>query len=125
MVREYARLETDVLAGKFDAFIGARNSLVDTGDPVGVLASDYTCDGGYNLSRLCDRKVDRAVTEADAVADTGARQDAAMRAEAAVLGTDAVVPLAHQGIIAGVATDVRGVLLDPYERTLVGPGTRR
>ncbi|MEU0031474.1 ABC transporter substrate-binding protein [Streptomyces sp. NPDC006335] len=125
VVREYSRLESDALAGKFDAFIGARNSLVDTGDPVGVLASDYTCDGGYNLARLCDRKVDRAVAEADAVADTGERQDAAMRAEAAILGTDAVVPLAHQEIIVGVATDVRGVLLDPYERTLVGPGTRR
>jgi peptide/nickel transport system substrate-binding protein len=125
VVREYSRLESDALAGKFDAFIGARNSLVDTGDPVGVLASDYACDGGYNLARLCDRKVDRAVAEADAVADTGERQDAAMRAEAAILGTDAVVPLAHQGIIAGVATDVRGVLFDPYERTLVGPGTRR
>ncbi|MFJ9153266.1 ABC transporter substrate-binding protein [Streptomyces sp. NPDC102270] len=125
VVREYSRLESDALAGKFDAFVGARNSLVDTGDPVGVLASDYTCDGGYNLARLCDRKVDRAVAEADAEADTGERQDAAMRAEAAILGTDAVVPLAHQGIIVGVATDVRGVLLDPYERTLVGPGTRR
>ncbi|MFE3031143.1 ABC transporter substrate-binding protein [Streptomyces canus] len=125
VVREYSRLETDVLAGKFDAFIGARNSLVDTGDPVGVLASDYTCDGGYNLSRLCDSKVDRTVAEADAVADTGERQDAAMRAEAAVLGTDAVIPLAHQEIVTGVATDVRGVLLDPYERTLVGLGTRR
>jgi peptide/nickel transport system substrate-binding protein len=125
VVREYSRLESDALAGKFDAFIGARNSLVDTGDPVGVLASDYTCDGGYNLARLCDRKADRAVAEADAVADTGERQDAAMRAEAAVLGTDAVVPLAHQSIIVGVATGVRGVLLDPYERTLVGPGTRR
>ncbi|MFG2456737.1 ABC transporter substrate-binding protein [Streptomyces sp. NPDC048523] len=125
VVREYSRLESDALAGKFDAFVGARNSLVDTGDPVGVLASDYTCDGGYNLARLCDRKVDRAVAEADTVADTGERQDAAMRAEAAILGTDAVVPLAHQGIIVGVATDVRGVLLDPYERTLVGPGTRR
>lgn len=125
VVREYARLESDALAGKFDAFIGARNSLVDTGDPVGVLASDYTCDGGYNLARLCDRKVDRAVAEADDVADTGGRQGAALRAEAAVLGTDAVVPLAHQRIIAGVATDVRGVLLDPYERTLLGPGTRR
>ncbi|MFF7647267.1 ABC transporter substrate-binding protein [Streptomyces canus] len=124
-VREYSRLETDVLAGKFDAFVGARNSLVDTGDPVAVLASDYTCDGGYNLSRLCDSEVDRAVAEADAVSDTGERQDAAMRAEAAVLGTDAVVPLAHQEIITGVAIDVRGVLLDPYERTLVGPGTRR
>lgn len=124
-VREYSRLESDALDGKFDAFIGARNSLVDTGDPVGVLASDYTCDGGYNLARLCDKEADRAVAEADAVADAGERQDAAMRAEAAILGTDAVVPLAHQGILAGVATDVRGVLLDPYERTLVGTGTRR
>jgi peptide/nickel transport system substrate-binding protein len=124
-VREYSRLESDALDGKFDAFIGARNSLVDTGDPVGVLASDYTCDGGYNLARLCDKNADRAVAEADAVADTGERQDAAMRAEAAILGTDAVVPLAHQGIIVGVATDVRGALLDPYERTLVGTGTRR
>ncbi|QUC57758.1 ABC transporter substrate-binding protein [Streptomyces sp. A2-16] len=125
VVREYSRLESDALAGKFDAVIGARNSLVDTGDPVGVLASDYTCDGGYNLARLCDRKVDRAVAEADAVTDTEERQDAVMRAEAAILGTDAVVPLAHQRIITGVATDVRGVLLDPYERTLVGTGTRR
>lgn len=124
-VREYSRLESDALDGKFDAFIGARNSLVDTGDPVGVLASDYACDGGYNLARLCDKKADRAVAEADTVADTGERQDAAMRAEAAILGTDAVVPLAHQGIIVGVATDVRGALLDPYERTLVGTGTRR
>ncbi|MEU9173371.1 ABC transporter substrate-binding protein [Streptomyces sp. NPDC048420] len=125
VVREYSRLESDALDGKFDAFIGARNSLVDTGDPVGVLASDYTCDGGYNLAQLCDQKVDRAVAEADAVADTGQRQDAAMRAEAAILGTDAVVPLAHQGIIVGVGTEVRGVVLDPYERTLVGIGTRR
>ncbi|MEU0409750.1 ABC transporter substrate-binding protein [Streptomyces griseorubiginosus] len=125
VVREYSRLESDALDGKFDAFIGARNSLVDTGDPVGVLASDYTCDGGYNLAQLCDKKVDKAVAAADQVADTSRRQDAAMRAEAAILGTDAVVPLAHQGIIVGVGTDVRGVLLDPYERTLVGTGTRR
>ncbi|GAA2911275.1 hypothetical protein GCM10011428_27330 [Streptomyces violaceus] len=48
-----------------------------------------------------------------------------MAAEAAILGTDAVVPLAHQQIIAGVSTKVRGVVLDPYERTLVGTGTRR
>ncbi|MEU5389809.1 ABC transporter substrate-binding protein [Streptomyces tibetensis] len=124
-VREYSRLESDALAGKFDAFIGARNSLLDTGDPVGVLGSDYTCDGGYNLARLCDKKVDRAVAEAVRTDGTGERQGAAMAAEAAILGTDAVVPLAHQQIVAGVSTKVRGVLLDPYERALVGAGTRR
>jgi peptide/nickel transport system substrate-binding protein len=124
-VREYSRLESDALAGKFDAFIGARNSLLDTGDPVGILAGDYTCDGGYNLALLCDRKVDRAVAKADRADGTGERQDAAMAAEAAILGTDAVVPLAHQRIVLGVSPKLRGVLLDPYERTLVGPGTRR
>ncbi|MFF3846236.1 ABC transporter substrate-binding protein [Streptomyces sp. NPDC002328] len=124
-VREYSRLESDALAGKFDAFVGARNSLLDTGDPVAVLASDFTCDGSYNLALLCDKKVDQAVAKAQGVADTAERQDAAMTAEAAVLGTDAVVPLVHQRVITGVDAKVSGVLLDPYERTLVGTGTRR
>ncbi|MBK3567582.1 ABC transporter substrate-binding protein [Streptomyces sp. MBT62] len=124
-VREYSRIESDALAGKFDAFVVARNTQVDTGDPVAVLASDYTCDGGYNLALLCDRDVDRAVAKAERAADTSARQSAAMAAEAEILGTDAGVPLVHQRVVTGVGTSVRGVLLDPYERTLVGTGTRR
>ncbi|MBE8474760.1 ABC transporter substrate-binding protein [Streptomyces justiciae] len=124
-VREYSRLETDALDGKFDAFVLARNTLVDTGDPVSVLASDYTCDGGYNIAQLCDKDADKAVAKAERVTDTDERQDAAMAAEAEILGTDAVVPLVHQQIITGVGTGVRGALLDPYERTLVGTGTRR
>ncbi|MPY56577.1 ABC transporter substrate-binding protein [Streptomyces spongiae] len=124
-VREYSRLESDALSGKFDAFVGARNSLLDTGDPVSILASDYSCDGSYNLALLCDKKVDKAVTEAEALSDSAKRQQAAMDAEAAILGTDAVVPLVHQQIITGVGTSVQGVIFDPYERTLVGTGTRR
>ncbi|GAB2713593.1 ABC transporter substrate-binding protein [Streptomyces bullii] len=124
-VREYSRLESDALDGEFDAFVLARNTLVDTGDPVAVLASDHTCDGGFNIAQLCDKAVDRAVARAERTADTAKRQDAAMAAEAEILGTDAVVPLVHQRVITGVGTGVKGVLLDPYERTLVGTGTRR
>ncbi|MFD0307371.1 ABC transporter substrate-binding protein [Streptomyces sp. NPDC127119] len=124
-VREYSRLESDALAGKFDAFVSARNTMLDTGDPLSILASDHTCEGSYNLALLCDKKVDEAVSDAESVGDTAERQDAAMTAEAAVLGTDAVVPLVHQRIITGVGADVSGVLLDPYERGLVGVGTRR
>ncbi|MCQ9180159.1 ABC transporter substrate-binding protein [Streptomyces sp. IBSBF 2953] len=124
-VREYSRVESDALAGRFDAFVGARNSLLDTGDPVSVLAGDFTCDGGYNLARLCHPDVDRAVGKAQAASDADERQDAAMAAEAVILGSDAVVPLVHQRIITGVAAKVGGVLPDPYERTLVGAGTRR
>ncbi|MFE3740387.1 ABC transporter substrate-binding protein [Streptomyces sp. NPDC059134] len=124
-VRESSRIESDALAGKFDAFVGARNTMLDTGDPVSVLASDYTCDGTYNLALLCDRAVDRAVTAADRVADPEERRRAVLAAEARILGTDAVVPLVHQRNVVGVATSVRGVLLDPYERAVVAPGTRR
>ncbi|MET9775964.1 ABC transporter substrate-binding protein [Streptomyces sp. NPDC006367] len=124
-VREYSRLEGDALAGKYDAFVLARNTLLDTGDPVSILAGDYTCDGGYNIAQLCDKDLDAAVRKAEGIADTAQRQDAAMAAEARLLGTDAVVPLVHQRIITGVGKSVQGVVLDPYERALVGTGTRR
>ncbi|MFD8382473.1 ABC transporter substrate-binding protein [Streptomyces sp. NPDC059679] len=124
-VRESSRIEGDALAGKFDAFVGARNTMLDTGDPVSVLASDFTCDGSYNLALLCDKRVDRAVAEAESAAEPAKRQAATMAAEAEVLRTDATVPLVHQRIVHGVRTSVHGVLLDPYERTLIGPGTRR
>ncbi|MER6694504.1 ABC transporter substrate-binding protein [Streptomyces minutiscleroticus] len=124
-VREYSRLEGDALAGKFDAFVAARNTMLDTGDPVSILASDYTCDGSYNLALLCDDTVDEAVEKAEGTADEEKRRDAAMAAEADVLGADAFVPLVHQRIITGVGASVKGVILDPYERTLVGTGTRR
>ncbi|MEU4654749.1 ABC transporter substrate-binding protein [Streptomyces sp. NPDC023723] len=124
-VREYSRLESDALDGEFDAFVLARNTLLDTGDPVSILASDYTCDGDFNIAQLCDQDVDAAVDEAAQVTDTDQRRDAAMAAEARVLGSDAVLPLVHQRIITGVADGVQGVVLDPYERTLVGTGTRR
>ncbi|GAA4786635.1 ABC transporter substrate-binding protein [Streptomyces ziwulingensis] len=124
-VREYSRLESDALDGRFDAVVLARNTLLDTGDPVAVLAGDYGCDGGFNIAQLCDKDVDRAIATAEKSADSGERQDAAMAAEARVLGTDAVLPLVHQRIITGVGRGVRGVVLDPYERALVAAGTRR
>ncbi|MFG2956567.1 ABC transporter substrate-binding protein [Streptomyces sp. NPDC048291] len=124
-VRTYARLESDLLAGKFDAAVVSRNMMLDTGDPVTVLAGDYSCDGSYNLSFLCDKEVDKLVADAQAESDPARRQDAAMKAEAAVLGTDAVIPLVHLKVVTGVGTSVRDAVLDPYEREFVGTGTRR
>jgi peptide/nickel transport system substrate-binding protein len=124
-VRSYARLESDLLAKKFDAAVASRNMMLDTGDPVTVLASDFACDGSFNLSFLCDKDVDRLVEKARAEADPGKRQDAAMKAEAAIIGTDAVIPLVHLKVVTGLGGSVQGALLDPYERQFVGTGTRR
>lgn len=123
VVRDYAQIEGDVLAGRFDAFIAARATTLDTGDPASYLASDFTCEGSFNIARLCDKKVDAAVAEASALADPVERRKAEMRAESLVLGTDAVVPLAHPRIIQGVAPGVADVALDPMERTVVTPRT--
>ncbi|MFJ8364582.1 ABC transporter substrate-binding protein [Streptomyces sp. NPDC093984] len=124
-VRTYAHLEGDMMAGKFDAVVYGRNMMLDTGDPVTVLASDYTCDGSNNLSFLCDKNVDKLVAAAQTQSDTAKRQDAALKAEAAILGTDAVIPLVHLKLVTGIAKSVQGALLDPYERSLIGMGTRR
>nr|WP_241266107.1 ABC transporter substrate-binding protein [Streptomyces boncukensis] len=125
VVRDYAQLEADALAGKFDAFILPRNTLLDTGDPLSYLQSDFTCKGTFNISQLCDKDVDSAVRKAARADGTAKRHRAEMAAEERVLRTDALVPLLHERFIQGVAQDVKGVSLDPMERTLVTPDTRR
>ncbi|MFH9297870.1 ABC transporter substrate-binding protein [Streptomyces sp. NPDC017520] len=125
VVRDYAQLEADALAGKYDAFIQARNTLLDTADPVSYLASDFTCDGSFNITQLCAAPVDAAVDQAAALADTDARHRAEMTAEAAILGSDALVPLVHERFVQGYDdTRVQGVALDPMERTLITADTR-
>ncbi|WP_228993099.1 ABC transporter substrate-binding protein [Streptomyces sp. DH8] len=125
VVRDYAQMEADALAGKYDAFIQARNTLLDTADPVSYLASDFTCDGSFNISQLCSKPVDAAVDKAASLAGTDARHRAEMAAEAAILGADALVPLVHERFVQGYdETRVQGVALDPMERTLITADTR-
>ncbi|MFE5241096.1 MULTISPECIES: ABC transporter substrate-binding protein [unclassified Streptomyces] len=125
VVRDYAQMEADALAGKYDAFIQARNTLLDTADPVSYLASDFTCDGSANISQLCDERVDAAVDKAASTTGTDARHRAEMTAEAAVLGADVLVPLVHERFVQGYdEARVEGVALDPMERTLITADTR-
>ncbi|NGO46670.1 ABC transporter substrate-binding protein [Streptomyces ureilyticus] len=122
-VREYTQMEADLLAGKYDALVFSRVTLLDTGDAVAYLASDYTSDGVYNIAGLKDPKVDQAIKSAAEEGDTERRQQQIMRAEAEILRTDAVVPLVYEKVVQGIATDVEGVLLDPRERSLVDVDT--
>ncbi|MET8976500.1 ABC transporter substrate-binding protein [Streptomyces sp. NPDC004539] len=122
-VREYTQMEADLLAGKYDALVFSRVTLLDTGDAVAYLASDFTSDGVYNIAGLKDAKVDEAIKSAAAEGDSAARHKKIMRAEAEILRTDAVVPLVHEKVVQGIAANVEGVLLDPRERSLVDSGT--
>mgnify|MGYP006204225341 CR=1 FL=1 len=46
---EYPALEPDMISGDYDASLLSRGYLVDVADPGGYLASDWVCEGGYNL----------------------------------------------------------------------------
>ncbi len=118
-VREYANIESDALAGAFDAFILSRATVLDSGDPAAYLYSDFASDGSFNISQLADPAVDKALHKAGATPTGDARRQAVIDAEAAVLATDAAVPMLHERVIQGDAADVVGAAHDPRERELV------
>ncbi|TDC61162.1 ABC transporter substrate-binding protein [Micromonospora sp. KC207] len=122
-VREYTQMEPDLLAGRYDALVFSRVTLLDTGDAVAYLASDFMSNGVYNIAGLKDSSVDQAIASAAEEGDTAQRQQKIMQAEAEILRTDAIVPLVHEKVVQGVSSSVEGVLLDPRERSLVNVGT--
>ena len=107
-VREYANIESDALAGEFDAFILSRATVLDSGDPAAYLYSDFASKGSFNISQLSDKKVDAALDKAAATKTGDARRRAVIDAEAAVLATDAAVPMLHERVIQGDAAGCRG-----------------
>ncbi|HZF87991.1 ABC transporter substrate-binding protein [Streptomyces sp.] len=122
-VREYAAIESDALAGEFDAFILSRATVLDSGDPAAYLYSDFSSDGSFNISQLADPAVDKALGTASRTATGEARREAVVAAEAAVLRTDAAVPLLHERVIQGDAASVVDAAHDPRERELVTADT--
>ena len=80
-VREYANLEEEMLNGGFDAVIVSRNTMIDTGDPLSALMQDFSCEGGNNISQLCDPEIDKIFTEGLTFPPGPERQQATMNAE--------------------------------------------
>ncbi|MET8974103.1 ABC transporter substrate-binding protein [Streptomyces sp. NPDC004539] len=122
-VREYSAIEADALAGKFDAFILSRATVLDSGDPAAYLYSDFASDGSFNIAQLKSPSVDAALKKAGAQPTGDARRAAIIAGEAAVLATDAAVPMLHERVIQGDAAGVVDAAHDPRERELVTAGT--
>lgn len=118
-VRQYAHIEADALAGSFDIFILSRATVLDSGDPVAYMFSDFACKGSFNISQLCDPKVDAALEKAAEAMPGDTRRRAIIEAEAAILATDAAVPMLHERVIQGEAEGIEAAARDPRERTLI------
>ncbi|GAB3566839.1 ABC transporter substrate-binding protein [Arthrobacter alkaliphilus] len=118
-IREYQHIEADALAGKFDAFILSRATVLDSGDPVAYMFSDFSCKGSFNISQFCDPDVDAALGKAAAIPAGPERRAAIAAAEALILSKDAAVPLLHERVIQGESARIRNVERDPRERSLI------
>ncbi|HEX2118733.1 MAG TPA: hypothetical protein VHF91_06090, partial [Acidimicrobiales bacterium] len=118
-VREYQYIEADAIEGAFDAFILSRATVLDSGDPVAYLVSDFGCEGSFNLSQFCSEAVDAALDRAEKATPGEERRAAIMEAEAAILAEDAAIPMLHERVIQGEQSGVAGAARDPRERELV------
>ncbi|MGB2063903.1 MAG: ABC transporter substrate-binding protein [Marinomonas gallaica] len=122
-VREYSQIESDALSGQFDAFILSRATVLDSGDPIAYMYSDFACAGSFNIAQLCQPEIDKALEEAAALPAGPERQKAIMKAENIILASDAAIPMLHERVIQGESARVRGVIRDPRERLLIDANT--
>ncbi|MCG7587856.1 ABC transporter substrate-binding protein [Photobacterium sp. OFAV2-7] len=122
-VREYAQIENDALAGKFDAFLLSRATVLDSGDPVAYMQSDFGCKGSFNLGQFCSEEVDAALKHADRQPLGELRQQAIIEVESKILEQYAAVPLLHERVIQGESTKVKNAVRDPRERRLINQFT--
>ncbi|GAL10317.1 oligopeptide ABC transporter [Vibrio astriarenae] len=118
-IREYGQIENDMLAGQFDAFILSRATVLDSGDPVAYMQSDFGCAGSFNIGQFCSESVDQALTHADLQPLGQTRQQAIIAAEKAILEQYAAIPLLHERVIQGESLRVKDARRDPAERRLI------
>ncbi len=124
-VREYAQIENDALAGKFDAFLLSRATVLDSGDPVAYMQSDFGCQGSFNLGQFCSEEVDEALQVASQYPLGSERQQAIIAAEQQILAAHAAIPLLHERVLQGERGTLLHVQRDPTERRLITEHTIR
>ena len=118
---EYASFEPAMLSGDFDAALLSRGYLVDLGDPVGYLSSDWTCEGGYNIAHYCDDEVDAMVSEAAETEDSEARNAIYAQVAEKLQGDAGSVFLVHESLVSATRSDVQGFVQHPLNFYVLTP----
>jgi peptide/nickel transport system substrate-binding protein len=123
-IADYASLEPDLLAGRYDMMLLSRTYLSDTPDAGSYLSTDYTCAGSYNIDRYCSPAYDGLVGGLSGISAPQARQQVFRQAADMIDRESVGVPLTHS--LASTATrDVGGFVADPYENAMLTPALTR
>jgi peptide/nickel transport system substrate-binding protein len=116
-IAQYDPMAPDVLAGKFDMFIISRNHSLDTYDPQGFFASDYTCKGSFNMDLFCDKNFDDLLAQATTMTDLDARYNIYRQLQKILVDDQCVgVFLNYTEIVDGIRSNVLNFQVHPAER---------
>lgn len=116
VTKSYGSVEPEVLAGNYDMILSQRNRMIDIADPIGFLQSDYTCDGGYNLSHYCSKDYDALIQKALPETDQAKRHDLYRQAGDILAADAANVWLVNEQAIDALGSSVQGYVQDPLTR---------
>jgi peptide/nickel transport system substrate-binding protein len=115
----YSAIEPSLLEGDYDFALLSRNHLTDIADPFGALTSDYTCEGSYNITQLCDPDFDDTLRAANSM-DTSVERAAVYADAAEYLQGNAITAfIVHEQTYAAHQTSVHGFVADPLARYAV------
>lgn len=70
---DWAALESEVLAGRFDMMLMSRGYVFEFADPLGYFRFDFTCNGSFNVAQHCNSGFDTLVEQAAATENTEQR----------------------------------------------------
>ena len=110
---ESAAFEPDLFAGEYDATLLSRGYLLDMGDPAGYLASDYTCDGSYNIAHYCDEEMDAKIQEALLEEDADARYEIYADVAERVQSEAVNVFIVHEAAVVGTRSGIENFKVHP------------
>lgn len=118
-VANWPAVEPNFRAGTYDTGLMSRSAVTDMSDPSGYLIADYSCEGSYNLGKICDPAIDKAIKEA-----ANAKDDEERNKRYRVLAEDlqnkaVAIYLIHEQQIDGMSQRVRHFELDQMGYYLV------
>ena len=73
IITDWAGMEPSFMGGTYDMAMMSRGHQLDVADPLGFLQADYTCEGGFNVSHVCNPEIDALLANAASIADNDER----------------------------------------------------
>ena len=73
IITDWAGMAPSFKGATYDMAMMSRGHQLDVADPIGFLQADYTCDGGFNMSHVCNPEIDALLENASSIVDNDTR----------------------------------------------------